>query len=104
MVMRGYSCFGGVLSVTPVDPREGVRGIAGNHQPRWPGSAIGAVRTLAACVPSCTPRYWGAHLLMVVAVAATILLGIWQYHAWEAGRDADARDLSDAAAAAAGPR
>ena len=43
-----------------------------------------------------TPRFWAAHLLMVVAVAATILLGIWQYHAWEAGRDADARDISDA--------
>jgi len=43
-----------------------------------------------------TPRFWGAHLLMVAAVVATILLGIWQYHAWEAGRAADARDISDA--------
>ena len=43
-----------------------------------------------------TPRFWGAHLLMVVALVATILLGIWQYHAWEAGRAADARDISDA--------
>ena len=47
------------------------------------------------------PRYWGAHLLMVLAVAAAVLLGIWQLHAWEAGRAAEARDLSDAAAAAA---
>ena len=45
-----------------------------------------------------TPRYWGAHLLMVAAVVAAILLGIWQLHAWQAGREADARDLSKAAA------
>ena len=44
------------------------------------------------------PRYWGAHLLMLVALAAAIGLGIWQLHAWQAGRDADARDLSTAAA------
>jgi surfeit locus 1 family protein len=43
-----------------------------------------------------TPRYWGAHLLMVVALAATIGLGIWQLHAWQAGRAAEARDISDA--------
>jgi surfeit locus 1 family protein len=43
-----------------------------------------------------TPRYWGAHLLMVVALAATIGLGIWQLHAWQAGRAAAARDISDA--------
>ncbi len=42
------------------------------------------------------PRYWGAHLLMVLAVAAAIFLGIWQYHAWEAGRAAEARDISEA--------
>src|SRR4051794_9035502 len=36
--------------------------------------------------------------MMVVAVAATILLGVWQYHAWEAGRAAEARDISDAKA------
>ena len=44
------------------------------------------------------PRYWGAHLLMLVALAAAIGLGIWQLHAWQAGRNADARDLSQAAA------
>jgi surfeit locus 1 family protein len=43
------------------------------------------------------PRYWGAHLLMVLAVAATVALGIWQLHAWEAGRAAEARDISTAA-------
>jgi len=41
-------------------------------------------------------RYWGAHLLMVAAVAAAVLLGIWQLHVWEAGRASEARDLSDA--------
>jgi surfeit locus 1 family protein len=43
------------------------------------------------------PRYWGAHLLMVVAVAAAVGLGLWQLHAWQAGREAEARDLSTAA-------
>lgn len=43
------------------------------------------------------PRYWGAHLLMVLAVAAAAGLGVWQYHVWEAGRAAEARDLSSAA-------
>ena len=41
---------------------------------------------------------------MVLAVAAAVALGVWQYHAWEAGRAAEARDLSNAAAAAAGRR
>ena len=44
------------------------------------------------------PRYWGAHLMMVVALAAAIALGMWQYHAWTAGRAAEARDLSNAQA------
>jgi len=43
------------------------------------------------------PRYWGAHLLMVAALAAAIGLGIWQLNAWQAGREADARDVSQAA-------
>ena len=42
------------------------------------------------------PRYWGAHLLMLVAVAAAVLLGIWQLHVWQAARDAEASDLSNA--------
>lgn len=29
------------------------------------------------------PRYWGIHLLMVLAVAATVLLGRWQYQVWQ---------------------
>ncbi len=43
------------------------------------------------------PRYWGAHLLMVLAVAAATALGFWQLNAWQAGRAAEARDLSSAA-------
>ena len=43
------------------------------------------------------PRYWGAHLLMVLALSAAVALGLWQYGAWGAGREADARDLSQAA-------
>jgi cytochrome oxidase assembly protein ShyY1 len=42
------------------------------------------------------PRYWGVHLLMVLAVAASVALGLWQYDAWGAGRAAEARDLSGA--------
>ncbi len=42
------------------------------------------------------PRYWGAHLLMLVAVAAAVALGFWQLDAWQAGRAAEARDLSQA--------
>lgn len=41
-----------------------------------------------------SPRYWGGHLLMVLALAAAILLGLWQLDAWQAGRAADARDVS----------
>ena len=32
------------------------------------------------------PRYWGVHLLMVVAVVATVLLGRWQLDVWRAHR------------------
>src|SRR3954464_11160163 len=35
---------------------------------------------------------------MVVALAAAVGLGLWQLHAWQAGRDADTRDLIKAAA------
>ena len=41
-------------------------------------------------------RSWGAHLLMVAAVAAAIALGLWQLHVWEAARTAEARDVSNA--------
>jgi surfeit locus 1 family protein len=32
------------------------------------------------------PRYWPMHLLMVLAVIATILLGRWQYDVWQGHR------------------
>jgi len=38
-----------------------------------------AVRPAARAL---APRYWGMHLLMVVAVAAAVLLGRWQYDVW----------------------
>lgn len=50
----------------------------------------GGVPTLLA------PRYWGAHLLMVLAVVVALLLGLWQLNTWEAARTAEASDLSDA--------
>ena len=42
------------------------------------------------------PRYWGAHLLGIAAVAAAVYLGLWQLNVWEAARAAEARDLSNA--------
>lgn len=44
------------------------------------------------------PRYWGAHLLAVVLVGIAVALGWWQYGAWQAHRDAEARDLTQARA------
>jgi cytochrome oxidase assembly protein ShyY1 len=43
------------------------------------------------------PRYWGAHLLALVLVAAAVGLGVWQYGAWQAHRQAQAVDLADTA-------
>jgi surfeit locus 1 family protein len=43
------------------------------------------------------PRFWGAHLLVVVAVVAAVLMGLWQLHVWKAGRAASATDLTTAA-------
>lgn len=42
------------------------------------------------------PRYWGAHLLALVLVAAAAGLGWWQYDSWQARRDAEAVDLTRA--------
>jgi surfeit locus 1 family protein len=42
------------------------------------------------------PRYWGAHLLMVAAVAVATLLGLWQLDVWNEARAAEASDLSRA--------
>jgi cytochrome oxidase assembly protein ShyY1 len=36
------------------------------------------------------------HVLGVVAVTVAVLLGLWQYDAWQAGRALAARDLADA--------
>jgi surfeit locus 1 family protein len=44
-----------------------------------------------------SPRSWGAHLLMVAAVAAAVFLGLWQLHVWQAAREHEARDVSKAA-------
>jgi len=46
-------------------------------------------------VPSpLAPRYWGVHLLALVLALAAVGLGVWQYDAWGARRDAEARDLT----------
>lgn len=42
------------------------------------------------------PRYWGAHLLALVLVAAASGLGWWQYAAYQAQQEAEARDLTRA--------
>lgn len=46
------------------------------------------LRTLLA------PRMLALHLVGALAVAATVLLGIWQYGAWQSGRELEARDLA----------
>ncbi|WP_395658114.1 SURF1 family protein [Nocardioides sp.] len=43
------------------------------------------------------PRYWGGHLLALVAVAIAVWLGLWQFGAWQAHRDAQAVDLTSSA-------
>lgn len=42
------------------------------------------------------PRYWGAHLLALVMVAAAVGLGWWQYDSYQARRSAEAVDLTRA--------
>jgi surfeit locus 1 family protein len=44
--------------------------------------------------PALAPRYWGGHLLMVVAVAACILLGRWQLGVWHGHRVDDATSVT----------
>jgi surfeit locus 1 family protein len=43
-----------------------------------------------------TPRLSALHLLGVVATTTAVLLGLWQYDAWQAGRATEARDLASA--------
>ena len=42
------------------------------------------------------PRLWAGHLLAVVLVAATVVLGLWQLDAWQTRRADEARDLTRA--------
>ncbi|WP_460786888.1 SURF1 family protein [Nocardioides maradonensis] len=43
-----------------------------------------------------SPRLWGAHLLVVLAVTAAGGLGYWQYDVWHQHRVAEQRDLTNA--------
>lgn len=43
-------------------------------------------------------RFWGGHVLLVVALVAAGLLGWWQYASWDAARAHAALDLSNAPA------
>jgi len=42
------------------------------------------------------PRYWGFHLLALVLAGTAVVLGLWQYDAWQLRREAEARDLTQA--------
>lgn len=44
------------------------------------------------------PRYWGAHLFALACVGIAVGLGVWQYGAWQAQREAEAADLTGATA------
>jgi surfeit locus 1 family protein len=48
--------------------------------------------------PLLAPRLWGLHLLAAVAATAALLLGLWQYDAWQAHREDQASARTDAAA------
>lgn len=41
------------------------------------------------------PRYWGGHLLALLAVGAAVALGLWQLGAWQAHREAQAANITD---------
>ena len=60
--------------------------------------AVQVRRTLENVPTMLAPRYWGAHLLAVVLVAAALWLGFWQLDAWQAHRAAEAADLTHAEA------
>lgn len=51
-------------------------------------------RNLAVVFTVLRPRFWGGHLLMLLAVAAAFGLSWWQFSAWQAQRTADAVDLT----------
>lgn len=44
-----------------------------------------------------SPRMLGLHLVAILATAAALLLGVWQYHAWQVNREHQALDLVTAA-------
>jgi surfeit locus 1 family protein len=48
--------------------------------------------------PLLAPRLWGLHLLAAVATTIALLLGLWQYDAWSAGRDDQAAARANAPA------
>lgn len=43
-----------------------------------------------------SPRMVALHLLALVATTGAAWLGLWQYDAWQAGRDAQAQDIANA--------
>jgi surfeit locus 1 family protein len=43
-----------------------------------------------------SPRLWAGHVLAMVLVAGTVVLGLWQLDAWQTRRADEARDLSRA--------
>jgi cytochrome oxidase assembly protein ShyY1 len=47
--------------------------------------------------PLLAPRLLGLHLLAVVATAAAVLLGVWQYGAWQIHREDKAASLANVA-------
>jgi len=74
------------LSIVPDErgPRRGTRHIRFGAPPY----ARSVVRALL------TPRMVALHALGALAATAAVLLGIWQYDAWQAGRELEARDLA----------
>lgn len=59
---------------------------------------MGAVRSVLGVLLA--PRLLPLHLLGAAATVAAVLLGLWQLDAWQAQREAEARDLTDLAPAA----
>ncbi|MEZ0577558.1 SURF1 family protein [Nocardioides sp. MH1] len=43
-----------------------------------------------------SPRLWGVHLLALVCTAAAVALGLWQWSAWQAHREAERHDITHA--------
>ncbi|WP_188113375.1 SURF1 family protein [Nocardioides humilatus] len=43
-----------------------------------------------------SPRLWGVHLVALVCAAAAVALGLWQWDAWQAHREAERHDITHA--------